>query len=134
MNTEIFNRKKQKISRRSLKNQMTKAEIIFWSKIKKRQLGYKFRRQYGIGKYIVDFYCPELKFIVEIDGDPHFIGSNILKDKIREDYFKKLGLKIARYNNLEIERNLENVLDNFVKKITPPKSSPSKGEEGEEDK
>jgi len=110
MNNEIFNQKSRKESRKQLRGRATKAETIFWLKIKNKQTGYKFRRQHGISKYIVDFYCPEKKIVVEIDGGIHFCSQNIKSDRAREDYFKKLGLKIKRYTNLDILRNIENVL------------------------
>ncbi len=113
MNNEIFNKKYHKNSRRQLRGQMTKAEIALWHKIRNRQLGYKFRRQHGIGKYITDFYCPELKLIIEIDGDIHFYERNIAADKKREEYFKKLGLKTIRYTNSDIIQNINNVLENL---------------------
>lgn len=113
MNNEIFNQKNHKDNRRQLRSQMTKSEIIFWSKIKNKQLGYKFRRQYGVGKYIVDFYCPEKKLIIEIDGDIHFYDRSIGSDKIRENYFKKLGLAIKRYTNSDVIKNLDNALENL---------------------
>ncbi len=115
MNNEIFNQKNRKNSRRQLRSQMTKAETALWYRIRNNQLGYKFRRQHGIGNYIVDFYCPELKLIVEIDGDVHFYEKNILADKEREKYFKSLGLKIMRYTNLDVIRNIDNVLEDLKK-------------------
>lgn len=113
MNTEIFNQKNHKDARKQLRGQMTKSEIIFWSKIKNKQLGSKFRRQYGVGKYIVDFYCPEKKLVIEIDGNIHFYDKHIESDRIREEYFKKLGLTIKRYTNLDVIKNLNNVLENL---------------------
>lgn len=113
MNNEIFNQKSSKEARRRLRSQMTKAEVIFWSKIRSQQLGYKFRRQYGIDKYVVDFYCPEKKLIIEIDGNIHFYDRHIKTDKIREDYFKEIGLNIKRYTNLDVIKNLENTLEDL---------------------
>ena len=76
---KIHNNKNQKSRRKNLRNNMTKAEIILWSKLKGKQLGYKFRRQHGIGKYIIDFYCPKLKLIIEVDGDVHGFYNQIKK-------------------------------------------------------
>ena len=117
MDNEIFNQKYHKNSRRKLRSQMTKAEIILWYKIKQNQLGCKFRRQHGIGKYIVDFYCPELKLIIEIDGDVHFYEENMAADREREEYFKNLGLKVVRYTNLDIFQNIDSVLADLKKII-----------------
>jgi len=113
MNNEIFNKKYHKDSRRKLRSQMTKAETALWYKIRNNQLGHKFRRQHGIGKYVVDFYCPELKLIVEIDGGIHFEERNIAADEEREQYFEKLELKMVRYNNLDIIQNIDNALENL---------------------
>ncbi|SRR3989339_38537 len=113
MNNEIFNQKNHKDVRRRLRSQMTRSEIMVWLRIKNKQLGYKFRRQYGIGKYIVDFYCPEKELIIEIDGGIHFYERNIEADKIREEYFKKLELTIKRYTNLDVIKNLDNTLEDL---------------------
>ena len=65
---QIYNLKNQKSIRRILRQQPIRAEKILWQKIRMKQLGYRFRRQFGIGKFIVDFYCPKLKFAIELDG------------------------------------------------------------------
>jgi len=71
--TEIFNKKEYTKKRRHLRKDMTKAEIYLWSKLKGKQInGLKFRRQYGINNYTVDFYCSELRLAIEIDGGVHY--------------------------------------------------------------
>jgi len=114
---------------------MTKAEIILWSKLKGKQLGYKFRRQHGIGKFIVDFYCPVLKMIIEVDGDVHGFDNQIIKDRSRQTFLESLGFTICRYTNNDVIKNIGGVLDDLVAKIelillssTTP--SPSSSEEG----
>jgi len=68
----IFNRKSLKSFRSSLRNRSTSAETALWEMLKSRKLkGRKFRRQYSIGSYIVDFCCPSEKLIIELDGAPH---------------------------------------------------------------
>jgi len=96
---------------------MTKAEVILWSKLRGKQLEYKFRRQHGIGKYVVDFYCPELKLIIEIDGDVHGFDNQIKKDKERREFLESLGFVILRYSNNDIKNNLGGVLNDLVAKI-----------------
>lgn len=113
MGREIFNLKSQEIIRKKLRHESTKAELLIWRKIRNKQLGCKFRRQHSIGKYIVDFICIESRLIIEIDGDVHFYDENIIKDKIREDYLKKLGFKIKRYKNTDILYNIDNVLSDL---------------------
>lgn len=133
---KIHNIRSQKQIRKNLRNNMTRSEIIFWSKLKGKQLRYKFRRQHGIGKYIVDFYCSELKLIIEVDGDVHGFNNQIAKDRERQDYLESLGSIIYRYTNNDIKNNLDGVLDNLVVKIksislssTTP--SPSLSKEGD---
>ena len=104
--TEIFNLKNNKYLRSSLRKQEVGAEEKLWWKLRRKNLGYKFRRQFGIGNYIVDFYCPRLKLIIEVDGGTHSADQEIKNDKSREKYFKSLGLNIKRYNNIDIYNNL----------------------------
>jgi len=115
MRKNLFNSIENKSLRGQLRSQATKAERLLWFKIRNNQLSYKFRRQHGIGKYVVDFYCPELKLVIEIDGGIHFEERNIAKDKQREEYFKKIGLKTIRYTNLDIIHNIDNVLVDLSK-------------------
>jgi len=91
-----------------LRNNATPQEVILWSRLRRNGLGYKFRRQESIGKYIVDFYCPEKKLIVEIDGWRH--KENETYDNDRTTYLESLGLKILRFWNNEVNDNLEGVI------------------------
>ncbi len=68
---KIFNLHEIKGKRQDLRNCMTMPEKILWKWIRNEQLGYKFRRQHSIGKYIADFYCSELQLVVEVDGQIH---------------------------------------------------------------
>lgn len=113
--TEIFNKKEYKKRRQQLRKNMTEAEIFIWSKIKGKQLnGLKFRRQCGINNYIVDFYCPELKLAIEIDGDVHGYDSQIVSDKQRQGDIEALGIKVLRYTNSDIIRNIDSVLQDIL--------------------
>ena len=86
-NKNLFNRKGLKSFRSSLRNRSTSAEAALWEMLKSRKLeGRKFRRQYSIGSYIVDFCCPAEKLIIELDGDPHRESHKIEKDEIRDNY------------------------------------------------
>lgn len=89
---------------------MTKGEKILWQHINRDQLGLRFRRQYGIGDYIVDFYCPKLKLVVEIDGLTHYEEKVFENDQIRQRYLEQLGLTVKRYNSEQVFNNLESVL------------------------
>ncbi|OGI20321.1 MAG: hypothetical protein A3J06_03560 [Candidatus Moranbacteria bacterium RIFCSPLOWO2_02_FULL_48_19] len=105
---KIYNSKEEKNKRKNLRNNATPQEVILWSRLRRNGLGYKFRRQESIGKYIVDFYCPEKKLIVEIDGWRH--KENETYDNDRTTYLESLGLKILRFWNNEVNDNLEGVI------------------------
>lgn len=100
---------------RNLRMNQTPAERIVWSKLRNRQLdGFKFRRQYYIGNFIVDFYCSEVNLIIEIDGDVHGYAERTQKDRIREEFLRSRNFEIVRYNNNEIFNNLKNVLEDIL--------------------
>ena len=104
----INNLTKYKNVRRMLRKNMTEAEIKLWNILKSKGFNkYKFRRQHGIGRYIVDFYCPKLKLIIELDGDQHLELKNIIYDQKRTKYFSSLGIKIIRFFNNDILKNTE---------------------------
>lgn len=91
---------------------MTDAERLLWSKIRGKQLkGYQFYRQKIIGNYIVDFYCPKAKLIIEIDGGNHYNDEGIKKDKIRDDYMRDHKLKVLRFSDREVFKNLNGVVE-----------------------
>ena len=97
---------------------MTNAEILLWSRIKRKQIKEtQFYRQKPIGNYITDFYCPKAKLIIEIDGSQHYEEKGIKKDKIRDEYFKSLGLKVLRFTNLDVLKNLNGVLEKIYEEV-----------------
>lgn len=111
MQKPTFNRKDQGILRRTLRNNSTSAEATLWKALQKRQLkGRKFRRQHGIGVYVVDFYCPAEKLVVELDGTPHFDLSNQEKEIKGAKYLDSLGIKVLRFENQRIFSHYDNVL------------------------
>ena len=110
--TEIFNKFAEKEKRRLLRANSTEAEKIIWEKIRNKQINKKkFRRQVSIGSYIADFYCPELRLVIEIDGNVH--NSNYAKeyDAYRDIYMESLDLKIFRFSNEDIFNKLDEVID-----------------------
>ena len=91
---------------------MTNAERLLWSKIRRKQLkGYQFYRQKIIGNYIVDFYCPKTRLIIELDGSQHYGEEGMRKDKKRDGYLKNIGLKILRFSDREVFENLNGVFE-----------------------
>jgi len=109
----LYNLKSNKSKRRSLRKNMTKAEIILWSELRREQLQKKFRRQFGIGNYIVDFYCPKLKLVIELDGSVHYIGNAQKRDYLRSKFLQSNGLIIKRYLNSEVINDLQMVLEDI---------------------
>jgi very-short-patch-repair endonuclease len=85
-------------------------ERKLWGRIKSKQLGFKFHRQYGIGNYIIDFYCPALRLAIEIDGATHSTDEEIKYDTIRQKFLENLGLTVKRYNNTNIKDNFSDVI------------------------
>ncbi len=122
--TKLYNLSAQTPLRKNLRNNATKVEIMVWNKLKGRQfLGLKFRRQYGIGKYIVDFCCPELKLVLEIDGWIHGEGDMPEKDFIREKFIREKGFRVKRYYAKDIFNNIEGCLidlEEYCKGLTTP--------------
>lgn len=113
----IYNRKQENEKRKILRHNMTKAEVLMWLQIKGKKInGFKFRRQYSVGSYVLDFYCPKLKLAIEIDGATHITDDEKEYDVQRQEEIESLGIKFLRFSNLEIYENLSNVLDRIKKK------------------
>jgi len=94
-----YDRKLKQLSKQ-LRENMTDAERHLWAKIRMKQLkGYQFYRQKLIGDYIVDFFCPKAKLVIEIDGSHHLVGETIEYDRIRDDYLSSFGLRVLRFAN-----------------------------------
>jgi len=89
---------------------MTPQEIILWSRLRQSQLGCKFRRQHSIENYIVDFYCPTKKIVIEIDGLQHKREKDTKYDARRTKDLESLGITVLRFWNNEINENLEGVI------------------------
>ena len=101
-----------KARRRELRNNPTPAEAILWKHLQRRQmLGKKFLRQYSIGRYIVDFYCPESRLIVELDGAPHSQPRVAEYDARRTEYLHAQGFKVIRFENRMVYQDIDYVLD-----------------------
>jgi very-short-patch-repair endonuclease len=106
--TEHYNKKKMTKRRRSLRNNLSKAEAIMWNHLSRRQMhGYKFRRQYSIDQYVVDFYCPELKLAIEVDGDSHFVSGAVKQDKARQEYIEAFGIRVLRFTNEDVCKDID---------------------------
>jgi len=101
-----------------LRSNMTEAERVLWNKINRNQLGYKFRRQHPIQYFIVDFYCHQLKIIIEIDGEYHQETEQQEKDILRTQQLEDSGLKLYRFTNDEVIKDIEKVISK-IKSLIP---------------
>lgn len=99
---------------------MPLAEQLLWLKLKHSQLkGYKFRRQQGIGKFIMDFYCPSAKLVIEVDGESHFtIDTSQQHDVQRDLFLQSLGIRTLRFINTEIYTNLDDVVNSIIQHLS----------------
>ena len=109
-----YNQKLKQLSR-ELRENMTDAERLLWNKVRMKQInGYQFYRQKPIGDYIVDFYCPKAKLIIEVDGSHHFSDEVIENDRIRDEVISSLGLTILRFTNVEVMTDIDSVIENVL--------------------
>ncbi len=116
--TQLYNQNSEKDKRRQLRQNITKAEKLIWDKLRDRQLeNCKFRRQYSVDKFVIDFYSPELKLAIEIDGESHFINGTTEYDKARQEFIESAGIKFLRFTNNDVYANLPIVLENIAQNI-----------------
>ena len=122
--------------RKELRNNSTSAEAVLWKRLKAKQVeGLKFRRQYGVGEYVVDFYCPELRLAVELDGGIHDAAMAYEHDEIRARYIEQSNIKILRFRNEAVFNNMEGVVGEIVEEarrlrlFRPPLTPPNLGGE-----
>lgn len=102
---------------KTLRSNLTHAELLLWSYLKQKPHGHKFRRQHPISIYIADFYCHSLKLVIEIDGSIHNIHEVLQHDIERQIDLEQHGLRFLRFTNEEVEKKLEYVIeivDNFI--------------------
>ena len=120
-NNRIHTKKELAQLRKKLRRNLTSAEAFLWGHLKSRQLdGRRFTKQHSIGSYIVDFYCPSEKLVVELDGEVHNHPEAMEYDEKRTDYLNGLGYKVIRFENRMVfdflDSVLEGIKDNFKTK------------------
>jgi very-short-patch-repair endonuclease len=121
---------------RELRNRSTLAEVLLWKQLKgSKMLGYSFLRQRPIHKYVVDFYCPKLKLVIEIDGESH--REKFARDQTRQKSLEDVGLNVLRFHDRDVKQDMRNVLGRIQSWIEQhvkendqrhPPAPPSKGE------
>jgi very-short-patch-repair endonuclease len=118
--SSLINARRKKIDRKKLRKFSTAAEAVLWTCLQKRKLlGKKFRRQSSVGPYIVDFYCPEGRLVIELDGAPHFAPNADEYDQQRTEYLEKAGLRVIRFENKDVRDNIELVLESIKQGLQP---------------
>ena len=109
---------------KTLRNNMTLGEIALWREIKGKKLGQKFSRQIPIDQYIVDFYCKDLQFAIEVDGSIHFEEG---KDRKRQARLESLGVHMLRFSDTDVKNNLGFVLEEIkviIEKLEQTRTHP----------
>ncbi|NQV12224.1 DUF559 domain-containing protein [Candidatus Uhrbacteria bacterium] len=112
-----YNESTNLCERRLLKVNQTYTEHLMWQRLRaKRFHGLRFRRQYGIGKYVVDFYCAGKRIVIEIDGEYHNVSRSIRRyDQDRQCRIEALGIVFLRFSNEDVCRNIDSVLRDIYK-------------------
>ena len=105
---QLYNMSSSKEKRRELGNNPTIEEEMLWNRLRRNAIGFHFRRQFSIGHYIVDFYCPHKKLAVELDGSQHLEDREY--DTIREQFMGSLGIRTVRFSNLQVRRDANKVV------------------------
>ena len=101
-----------------LRKNQTPQEVLLWARLRGTQLGFKFKRQHSVGPYILDFYCPDKKLAVELDGSQHL--QNKEYDKERTSYLLILGVETIRFWNNEVNTNMNGVIQKIISKLSSP--------------
>jgi len=102
---------------KELRENMTIAEKKLWSRINNKQLGFRFKPQHPVSRFIADFYCHKIKLAIEVDGEIHLGREEKEYDINREAELKKFGIKVLRFSNDEVMNNIEKVLEEIKKHL-----------------
>jgi len=112
------NRPELKEKRRRLRNNPTKAESVLWSYLRNRQIeDIKFRRQFSIDNYIVDFYTPSIKLVIEVDGETHFKDDEMEYDMKRQIELEVFDIVFMRFTNTDVIESTEFLVENIRMKV-----------------
>ncbi|MBI4426742.1 MAG: endonuclease domain-containing protein [Candidatus Kerfeldbacteria bacterium] len=123
----IYNLTKYVDRRRSLRRDSSKAEVVLWNALKTKQfMGLKFRRQHSIGNYIADFYCRELRLVVEVDGDSHGAVHQQAYDRRRTAWLQSMFFRVVRFTNDDVLHNLDGTLERLREFITSSSLAPDR--------
>ena len=108
----IHNERDQKLLRQTLRNNATSAEAVLWRALKGKQVeGLKFRRQFGVGPYVIDFYCPEIRLGIELDGGVHKESYTKVYDEMRTEFLAENRIRVLRFENEVVYNNIEGIIE-----------------------
>lgn len=111
---------------RELRRNQTQAEALLWERLRNRKLaGLKFKRQHRIGRFIVDFYCRELRLVVELEGEIHDRSDQRVYDGMRFEELQARGLRVLTIRNEEVLNDVEGVLSKILTLTLNPSPNPS---------
>ena len=99
---------------------MTEAEAKLWSRLRDKQIGYYFRRETPIGRYIVDFLCWKQRLVVEVDGSQHYTEKGRQYDRKRDQFLGQQGFRVLRFSSSEVLNNTDGVLNTILEYIQEP--------------
>ena len=124
----LHNRRRQKRLRQRLRTHGTPAEAALWSRLQRRQLaGFKWRRQFGVGPYVLDFYCPQTRLAVELDGAVHGRPDQRAYDAERTDALAAVGVTVLRFENRLVFERPDAVLATILDACRDPLTEPVGG-------
>lgn len=107
---------------RRLRGAMTDSEKILWSRVRRKQIaGIQFYRQRPIAGFVVDFYAPRVKLVVEIDGSQHFVPAGALQDTQRDTILRGFGLRVLRFDSAEVLRHTDSVTEAICQAVADPR-------------
>lgn len=116
---KIFNQKIQKEKRRALRKRSTRAERLLWQNLRNRTFeGFKFRRQFSVGFFVLDFYCPELKLAIEVDGYSHNSDGAQKYDAERQKIIEHYDVRFLRISDEEVHEDIEKALKKIKAEIS----------------
>lgn len=107
---------------RHLRKNMTDSERVLWSRLRGKQMfGIQVYRQKPIGEYIVDFFIPKAKLVIEVDGSQHLARENVARDQRRDEYMNGVGLQVLRFNSLAVLKETDAVVE-FIARVVGERS------------
>jgi very-short-patch-repair endonuclease len=126
--TRIFNKSSEREKRQRLRHEMPQAELILWSQVRGKQVhDCRFRRQYSVGPFVIDFYAPSIKLAIELDGATHDSVESQEYDAGRQEQIESLGITFLRFSNDEVYHNLSSVLNRIAATVDSLRNEKEQG-------